>query len=65
MHTERKMSLKYLCPECRGYIEWKWANKGYRVCELCENATALAKAKEVMQRRPDLADLARQLMKEV
>jgi hypothetical protein len=60
-----KMSLKYLCPECRGYIDWAWANRGYRTCKECVNATALAKAKEVMQRRPDLAELAKQLLKEV
>jgi len=59
------MSLKYLCPECRGYIEWKWANRGYRTCEQCVNETALAKAKEVMQRRPDLAELAKEILKEV
>jgi hypothetical protein len=59
------MTLKYLCPDCSGYIEWKWASKGYRVCELCVNATALAKAREVMQRRPELAELAKQLLKEV
>jgi hypothetical protein len=59
------MSMKYLCPECRGYIDWAWANRGYRTCKECVNATALAKAKEVMQRRPDLAELAKRLMKEV
>lgn len=57
------MSLKYLCPECRGYIEWKWATRGYRVCEQCVNANALDKARAVFQRRPELAKAARDLLK--
>jgi hypothetical protein len=59
------MTLKYLCPDCSGYIDWKWANKGYRVCEHCVNETALNKAKDVLKQRPELAELARQLLKEV
>jgi hypothetical protein len=58
------MSMKYLCPECRGFIDWAWANKGYRTCKQCVEETALVRAREVMQRRPDLAELAKEILKE-
>jgi reverse gyrase len=57
------VSLKYLCPECQGYIEWKWANRGYRTCEQCVNANALDKAREVLRLRPELAEMAKQLLR--
>ena len=61
---ERKMSLKYLCPECRGYIDWAWANRGYRTCKECVEANALDKARAMLKQKPELAEMARQLLKE-
>lgn len=57
--------MKYLCPECQGYIHWKWANRGYRTCELCVEAAALDKVREVLKQKPELAKLAKELLKEV
>ena len=58
------MSMKYLCPECRGYIDWAWATRGYRTCKECVYANALDKARELLKLKPELARAARDLLKE-